>query len=68
MHKVQIKLMVGLLFALFAILVQTFIRFYDKDVSVILDYLGSIGINFIIFFLIGYIIIGNLLSPKNTNE
>ncbi len=65
MNIIKKKIVIGLLFSIIAILVQVFVKYATNSLESILSNLSSIGINFVIFFLIGYVILGNLLAAKN---
>ena len=64
MNKIKNKLIVGLLFASFAILIQTLFKYHTDYLKLIIQNKNEVGLNFIIFFLIGYVVLGNLFATK----
>ncbi len=64
MHTIKKKLLVGLLFAFFATVVQIFIKYKSDFFAGIMNHVESITINFVVFFLIGYVLLGNVLVLK----
>lgn len=64
MEKVKSKLFIGVLFAVFATLVQCIFKYHSDFFNLIIQNLKSIGYNFIIFSLVGYLLLGNILLTK----
>ena len=67
MNKITKKIIIGFLFAFVAIIVNILMKYYQNLGTGIQNNLEEIGFNFIIFFLIGYVILGNLLATKKAN-
>ena len=64
MNKIKNKLIVGVLFASFAIIVQTLFKYHVDYFNLVMEHKKQVGLNFVIFFLIGYVILGNLFATK----
>ena len=64
MNKIKNKLIVGFLFASFAIIVQTLFKYHTDYFNLVIENKKQVGLNFVIFFLIGYVILGNLFATK----
>lgn len=65
MNKIKNKLVIGFIFALFASLAQTLFKYHQDYLNQIVVHKNQIAFSFLIFFLIGYMIIGNLSNNKN---
>lgn len=65
MDKIKRKFFIGVLFSLFATIVNTLFKYRADYLNLLKENIEAIGLNFLIFFLIGYIVLGNLLAPKN---
>lgn len=62
---IQKKLIVGLIFALAATVVSILIK-YNQNLWELIKYNAqTIGLNFLLFFLVGYVLLGNLFLTKN---
>lgn len=64
MNNIKKKFLIGLLFSLFATVVSTLFKYYSDYLNLVMQNKENIGLNFLIFFLIGYVILGNLLATK----
>ncbi len=64
MENIKIKIIIGFLFSVFATLVNTLFKYHSDLLNLMGENLKSIGTNFIIFFLIGYVVLGNVLGAK----
>lgn len=60
MERVKRKAFIGLVFSIMAVLVNVLVKTYNKVDLIIQD----LGFNFVLFFLIGYVILGNLFANK----
>jgi len=65
MEKIKSKFFIGFLFSIFATLVNVVFKYHSDFIHLISENIKSIGINFVLFFLIGYVVLGNLLGTKN---
>ncbi|WP_347179868.1 hypothetical protein [Wenyingzhuangia sp.] len=60
MERIKRKFVIGFLFSVVAIFVNIMIKGYNH-----LEIIASeLGFNFIVFFLIGYVILGNIFGNK----
>ncbi|MGY5353729.1 hypothetical protein [Wenyingzhuangia sp. IMCC45467] len=63
MERIKKKVFIGLIFAVMAVLVNVGVKVYNN-----LDLIAKdLGFNFILFFLIGYVVLGNLFANKKAN-
>ncbi|MGY5351290.1 hypothetical protein ACXGQW_01745 [Wenyingzhuangia sp. IMCC45533] len=64
MNTIKNKAIIGFIFSVFATLVSSLFNHYFSSLNHIIANANRIGINFMIFFLIGYVVLGNLLVRK----
>lgn len=64
METIKKKLIIGVIFSLFATLVNILFKYHSDLLNLVTQNISNIGVNFILFFLIGYVVLGNLLVAK----
>ncbi|NIJ45554.1 hypothetical protein FHR24_002022 [Wenyingzhuangia heitensis] len=64
MEKVKNKLLIGFLFSVITTLANSLFKYHSDFFNLVSGNIKSIGFNFIIFFLIGYVVLGNILVAK----
>ncbi|MDO3695776.1 hypothetical protein QVZ41_13080 [Wenyingzhuangia sp. chi5] len=67
MERVKKKLFIGIIFAISASLVSVLIQYHENLWELIQYNSETIGFNFLLYFLVGYVLIGNLFANKKAN-
>lgn len=64
-ERIRIKLLVGVIFSLIATLIYSFYTYGENCLNVIYIEKKEFLIKLLVFFLLGYFIIGNSFAPEN---
>lgn len=64
MERIKKKFIVGFVFAIAASIVSVLIKYNENLWELIKFNVEAIGLNFVIFFLVGYVLLGNLFVIK----
>ncbi|GGF69888.1 hypothetical protein [Wenyingzhuangia marina] len=67
MERVKRKIIIGVIFALAASLVSVLIQYHQDFWELVKFNANTIGLNFLLYFLAGYVLIGNLFTNKKAN-
>lgn len=66
MERVKRKIIIGVIFALAASLVSILIQYHENLWELIQHNSETIGFNFLLYFLAGYVLIGNLFTNRKS--
>ncbi|ANW95924.1 hypothetical protein AXE80_06360 [Wenyingzhuangia fucanilytica] len=67
MEKIKRKFFVGIIFAVAASLVSVLVNYHSNLWELVKYNAESIGLNFLLFFLAGYVLLGNLFANKKVD-